>query len=158
MAEEYNSQLQLDSRYYTRSEMGAQKQTFQLIGFLLAGLLGIIGISNLVNTITSDVFSRKIELAAMQSIGMTRKQLWAMLLKDTLKFMSVSVVLMLISGGIMSYLVTQHPLFTGFNAGLFLVSAAALLLVVTGICIFMTWLLVKVLNKKTIVERLREIE
>lgn len=81
-----------------------------------------------------------------------------MLLKDTLKFMSVSVVLMLISGGIMSYLVTQHPLFTGFNAGLFLVSAAALLLVVTGICIFMTWLLVKVLNKKTIVERLREIE
>ena len=138
--------------------MGAQKQTFQLIGFLLAGLLGIIGISNLVNTITSDVFSRKIELAAMQSIGMTRKQLWAMLLKGTLKFMSVSVVLMLISGGIMSYLVTQHPLFTGFNAGLFLVSAAALLLVVTGICIFMTWLLVKVLNKKTIVERLREIE
>lgn len=158
MAEEYNSQLQLDSRYYTRSEMGAQKQTFQLIGFLLAGLLGIIGISNLVNTITSDVFSRKIELAAMQSIGMTRKQLWAMLLKDTLKFMSVSVVLMLISGGIMSYLVTQHPLFTGFNAGLFLVSAADLLLVVTGICIVMTWLLVKVLNKKTIVERLREIE
>ena len=158
MAEEYNTQLQLDSRYYTRSEMGGQKQTFQLIGFLLAGLLGIIGISNLVNTITSDVFSRKIELAAMQSIGMTRKQLWAMLLKDTLKFMSVSVVLMLISGGIMSYLVTQHPLFTGFNAGLFLVSAAALVLVVTGICIFMTWLLVKVLNKKTIVERLREIE
>lgn len=158
MAEEYNSQLQLDSRYFTRSEMGAQKQTFQLIGFLLAGLLGIIGISNLVNTITSDVFSRKIELAAMQSIGMTRKQLWAMLLKDTLKFMSVSVVLMLISGGIMSYLVTQHPLFTGFNAGLFLVSAADLLLVVTGICIVMTWLLVKVLNKKTIVERLREIE
>ena len=59
MAEEYNTQLQLDSRYYTRSEMGGQKQTFQLIGFLLAGLLGIIGISNLVNTITSDVFSRK---------------------------------------------------------------------------------------------------
>ncbi len=52
MAEEYNTQLQLDSRYYTRSEMGGQKQTFQLIGFLLAGLLGIIGISNLVNTIT----------------------------------------------------------------------------------------------------------
>lgn len=158
MAEEYNTQLQLDSRYYTRSEMGGQKQTFQLIGFLLAGLLGIIGISNLVNTITSDVFSRKIELAAMQSIGMTRKQLWAMLLKDTLKFMSVSVALMLISGGIMSYLVTQHPLFTGFNAGLFLVSASVLLLLVTGICIFMTWLLVKVLNKKSIVERLREIE
>lgn len=158
MAAEYNSQLQLESRYMTRVEMGTQKQTFQLIGFLLAGLLGIIGVSNLVNTITSDVFSRKIELAAMQSIGMTKKQLWAMLLKDTLKFMSVSVVLMLLSGGIMSYLVTQHALFTGFNPELFLTSAAVLLLLVIVICIFMTWLLVKVLNKKSIVERLREIE
>ena len=50
------------------------------IGFFLAALLGIIGISNLINTIASDVFSRKIELASMQSIGMTKKQLWAMLL------------------------------------------------------------------------------
>ena len=158
MAEEVQYAASVGFPIYTRSEMGGQKQTFQLIGFLLAGLLGIIGVSNLVNTITSDVFSRKIELAAMQSIGMTKRQLWAMLLKDTLKFMSVSVVLMLLSGSIMSYLVTQHALFTGFNAGLFLVSASVLLLLVTGICIFMTWLLVKVLNKKSIVERLREIE
>ena len=110
MAAEYNSQLKMESRYMTRVQMETQKQTFQLIGFLLAGLLGIIGVSNLVNTITSDVFSRKIELAAMQSIGMTKRRLWAMLLKDTLKFMSVSVVLMLLSGSIMSYLVTQHAL------------------------------------------------
>ena len=158
MAAEYNSQLKMESRYMTRVQMETQKQTFQLIGFLLAGLLGIIGVSNLVNTITSDVFSRKIELAAMQSIGMTKRQLWAMLLKDTLKFMSVSVVLMLLSGSIMSYLVTQHALFTGFNPGLFLTSAAVLMLLVIMICIFMTWLLVKVLNKKSIVERLREIE
>ena len=158
MAAEYNPQLKMESRYMTRVQMETQKQTFQLIGFLLAGLLGIIGVSNLVNTITSDVFSRKIELAAMQSIGMTKRQLWAMLLKDTLKFMRVSVVLMLLSGSIMSYLVTQHALFTGFNPGLFLTSAAVLMLLVIMICIFMTWLLVKVLNKKSIVERLREIE
>lgn len=158
MAAEYNSQLEMQSRYISRVQMGSQKQTFQLIGFLLAGLLGIIGVSNLVNTITSDVFSRKIELAAMQSIGMTKKQLWAMLLKDTLKFMSVSMVIMFLVGGMMAYLVTQGSLFTGFNGELFLVSAAVLLILVIGICIFMTWLLVKVLNKKSIVERLREIE
>lgn len=158
MAAEYNSQLEMQSRYISRAQMGSQKQTFQLIGFLLAGLLGIIGVSNLVNTITSDVFSRKIELAAMQSIGMTKKQLWVMLLKDTLKFMSVSMVIMFLVGGMMAYLVTQGSLFTGFNGELFLVSAAVLLILVIGICIFMTWLLVKVLNKKSIVERLREIE
>ncbi|MBS5142635.1 MAG: FtsX-like permease family protein [Ruminococcus sp.] len=60
--------------------MNGQKETFLFIGFFLAALLGIIGISNLINTIASDVFSRKIELASMQSIGMTKKQLWAMLL------------------------------------------------------------------------------
>lgn len=158
MSEEYNTQLNLESRYTTRVEMGSQKQTFQLIGFLLAGLLGMIGISNLVNTITSDVFARKIELAAMQSIGMTKKQLWEMLLTDTLKFTSVSIVLMLVFGGIMSHLVTQNPLFTGFNARIFVLSAVLLVLLVIGICVFMAWILVKILNQKSIVERLREIE
>lgn len=59
MAAEYNSQLKMESRYMTRVQMETQKQTFQLIGFLLAGLLGIIGVSNLVNTITSDVFPER---------------------------------------------------------------------------------------------------
>lgn len=158
MSLEHNMQLNLESRYITRTEMDGQKKTFQLIGFLLAGLLGIIGISNLVNTITSDVFARKIELAAMQSIGMTKKQLWWMLLTDTLKFTSISIVLMLLLGGIMSHMVTQSPLFTGFNANLFVVSAVLLVLLVVGICVFMAWLLVKILNQKSIVERLREIE
>lgn len=120
--------------------------------------MGIIGVSNLINTITSDVFSRKIEFAAMQSIGMTRKQLFGMLLFDTEKFISISVVLMLFLGGIMSYLVTQNPLFTGFNGRIFLVTAAGLLLLVLGICVILTWMLVRILNQKSVVERLREIE
>lgn len=106
MSAEHNTQLNLNSRYVTRTEMESQKQTFWLIGLLLTGLLGMIGISNLVNSITSDVFARKIELAAMQSIGMTKKQLWWMLLLDTLKFIGISIVLMLILGGIMSHIVT----------------------------------------------------
>ena len=114
MGKEHSTQLNLDSRYDTREQMNGQKETFLFIGFFLAALLGIIGISNLINTIASDVFSRKIELASMQSIGMTKKQLWAMLLIDTVKFTSVAVLLMLIVGGVLSYLITQSSLFTGF--------------------------------------------
>ena len=158
LSAQHNTQLNLESRSATRMAMSTQKQTFELIGFLLAGLLGMIGISNLVNSITSDVFARKLELAAMQSIGMTKKQMWAMLFTDTMKFMSVSVALMLGVGGVMSYLIAQSSIFTGFHAGLFLLSAALLLCMVTGICVFMTWMLVRVLNRKSIVERLREIE
>lgn len=158
MAAEYSTQLNLESCYETRISMESQQRTFRLIGFLLAGLLGIIGVSNLINTITSDVFSRKIEFAAMQSIGMTRKQLFGMLLFDTGKFISISVVLMLFLGGIMSYLVTQSPLFTGFNGHIFLMTAAGLLLLVVGICVILTWILVRILNQKSVVERLREIE
>ncbi len=134
-----------------------KKQLWAMLLFL-AALLGIIGISNLINTIASDVFSRKIELASMQSIGMTKKQLWAMLLIDTVKFTSVAVLLMLIVGGVLSYLITQSSLFTGFNVGIFLLSAGLLILLVAVICVLMTWSLVKVLNQKSIVERLREIE
>lgn len=58
----------------------------------------------------------------------------------------------------MSYLVTQSPLFTGFNGHIFLMTAAGLLLLVVGICVILTWILVRILNQKSVVERLREIE
>lgn len=75
MAAEYTSAEDGVLIYDQEADAEIVKQTFQLISFLLAGDLGIIGVSpNLVNTITSDVFSRKIELAAMQSIGMTKRQ------------------------------------------------------------------------------------
>ncbi len=156
--QEHSTQLQAQDRASTRESFGSQKQTMSLVGMFLASLFGIIGISNMVNTITSDIFSRKIELAAMQSIGMTKKQLWWMLFVQALRFSMLSVVIMLPVGSVLAYYLAQNPIFTGFSLRVYLFSTTLLVLAVVGLCMVLISILVHVLNQKSVVERLREIE
>ena len=50
-----------------------------LIGTVFSFLLLFIGIINFVNTMTTTIYSRKHELTILESIGMTKKQILAML-------------------------------------------------------------------------------
>ena len=158
VADTHSTQLQITSRYQTRVEQKDSKCTMELIGLFLASLLGIIGVSNVINTITSDVFARKLELAALQSIGMTKKQLFRMLFADSMKFSGAALLIILPAGGILSKLITENPIFTGFSMSWFFISGIGMVLIVIGVDLLVTAILVKELNKKSIVERLREIE
>ncbi|WP_315115466.1 ABC transporter permease [uncultured Clostridium sp.] len=55
------------------------KNTIVSIGGTIAFIIGIIGILNFINTILTSILIRRRELAILQSIGMTRKQLVVML-------------------------------------------------------------------------------
>ncbi len=58
------------------------KNTVVSIGGTIAFIIGIIGILNFINTILTSITIRQRELAILQSIGMTRKQLLAMLCRE----------------------------------------------------------------------------
>ena len=155
---EHFTQAMVEDCFSDRGDFESQKHTMSLIGMFLASLFGIIGLSNMVNTMTSDVFSRKIELATMQSIGMTKRQLWKMLFLDSLRFSLISVAIMLPVGSTLSYFLSNSPLFTGFSLPTFFISTVLLMAAVVALCVLLTEILVRVLNKKSVVERLREIE
>ncbi|MGL6202115.1 MAG: FtsX-like permease family protein [Lachnospiraceae bacterium] len=158
ISQTHNTQLRFESRYLTRQEQYSSLHTMRLVGMFLAALLGIIGLSNVINTITSDVLARKIELAALQSIGMTKKQLWWLLLTDTVKFSIAALLLILPLGGVLSYLVTSDPTFSGFSLLWYIYSAVLIVIIVMGVELLTVSILVKLLNKRSIVERLRDIE
>ena len=155
---EHSTQIQAQDRATDRVSFQSQKRTMSLIGLFLASLLAIIGLSNMVNTITSDVFSRKIELATLQSIGMTKSQLWKMLFGNVFRLSMISMAIIFPVGSALAYFLASHPIFTGFRPSVYLVSTGALLVVILGLCVALTSILVRVLNQKSIVERLREIE
>lgn len=94
----------------------------------------------------------------MQSIGMTKRQLWKMLFLDSLRFSLISVAIMLPVGSTLSYFLSNSPLFTGFSLPTFFISTVLLMAAVVALCVLLTEILVRVLNKKSVVERLREIE
>lgn len=67
------------SKFTTLSGVTDIKNTIVSIGGTIAFIIGVIGILNFINTILTSILIRRRELAILQSIGMTRKQLVAML-------------------------------------------------------------------------------
>lgn len=67
------------SKLTTLAGVNDIKNTIVSIGGTIAFIIGIIGILNFVNTILTSILIRHSELAILQSIGMTRKQLFSML-------------------------------------------------------------------------------
>lgn len=67
------------SKYTTLAGVTDIKNTIVSIGGTIAFIIGIIGVLNFINTISTSILIRRRELAILQSIGMTRKQLVAML-------------------------------------------------------------------------------
>lgn len=158
LVEDYgNLQLKFDSKYGTYNRQISKKNTIRIIGLFLSVLVGIIGISNMVNTVATDVLARKIEFAAMQSIGMTKKQMRHMIFMQSIKYAYLSVSLSLVLGGPLIYMLGKSPTFAGFSLTAFLQGAGILILIATFICGLLSHVLTEHLNRLPVAERLREI-
>ena len=44
-----------------------------IVGGLLTGILALIGLLNLANTMTTSIISRRLELAMLEAVGMTKR-------------------------------------------------------------------------------------
>lgn len=156
--EQHNTQLRVASRYDWRKESLNTKQTYGFIGFFTAGIRAIVGLSNVVNTVTAGVLAHRLEYACMQSVGMTRRQLAARLFGEGMKYCGAALIIMVPVGAAAAYMLAQSPLFTGFNSSLFVMHVLITVAALLCICLVQALILTKVLNRKSVVERLREIE
>lgn len=132
-------------------------------------LTSIIGISifimmfsliSLVNTLVTNIMTRKQELSVLQSIGMTRQQLNKMVQCEAGWIAVWNIVITLSAGGFLGFLLIYglngigmnylHWVYPMWFAFLYII----VILVVPGI---ITKAAIDLLRKKTLVERLREI-
>lgn len=75
----------------------------KIILFVLAGFLVVFGVINLMNTILTNLFTRKRELGILQAVGMTREQMKKMLGRESLIYVAVTIVCTLTFGGLLGY-------------------------------------------------------
>ena len=73
------------------------------VGYALCAVIGIIGILNYANSMLTGIISRKQELAAMQSIGMTKGQIKKMLLWESGYYILISGVISVAFGSLGAY-------------------------------------------------------
>lgn len=111
---QFNSQVGISSRAETREFQTEQKNSMTVLGLFLGLVFGLIGITNVVNTLVTGVISRKLEYAAMQSVGMTRKQMCSSIFGDGLCLCGVSLAGAFFLGGALAWAVAEGiPFFTG---------------------------------------------
>ena len=129
---------------------------FIALGTVLGVIVGLIGILNFVNTMIMSIHTRQKEIAALQAIGMTGKQLRKMLLYEGLIYVSgagvVSLLLNLISFPLGRF-VEKVFWFCEFKYSFIPLAVTIPVLVAAGILIpIVTY---RIYVKKSIVERLR---
>ena len=151
-----NMQLEIDSVYVSRLIFAEEKRIMTAFGILQAVIVGLIGVANMVNTVTTDVIERRVEYAAMQSIGMTGRQMKRDIFAKYAGLIVMSLGLAIAMGSVLSYMIGSNAIFN-FSIGALVQAFVIFLLIALGLCMMMARLLTKVMNKKSIVERLREV-
>lgn len=98
-----NPEVDFRSRADYIAEMKGDNRQFALIGFTLCAVIFLIGILNFVNTTMTNIFSRKQELAMLQSVGMTSGQGKKMLVLEGVYHMAMVLLVFVTAGYAISY-------------------------------------------------------
>lgn len=131
-----------------------------LMGTVFSCLLLFIGIVNFVNTITTTIYSRQRELAILESIGMTKKQICRMISLEGEIYAGVSLVLLVVLGipltyGVV-YLLREEFYFIAFRPPIIEIGCIAL--AVMFICFIVPRRTFRQISKSSIIERLQTTE
>ena len=155
-----NSGISLTSRIESMEELNRAKMAVLILGGSISFVIALIGILNFVNVMSVSVVARKRELATLESIGMSHKQVRKMLISEGLYYAIITLIFVLSAGNLIAYgifkLFQQQVSFAVFTYPFIL--AASIILVIMIICFITPERMYRSLSRETITERLRETE
>lgn len=86
LAAREGSPLMYESKATHRAHFREYQMTFMMLGGLLCAIIGIVGVLNFFNAMMTSILSRRREFAVLQAVGMTGRQLRAMLVWEGLLY------------------------------------------------------------------------
>lgn len=154
------SRLVLESKTDKIESFNKSSVMMNVVGGGISIILIFIGLLNFINVMVTNVNVRLQELAIMESIGMTKKQIKKMLTIEGAYYASITTLLTCTLGMGMVYLIAQLTKNIADYAefvfpGMELISLITLIFTV---CLITPVMAYKYSSKKTVTERLREIE
>lgn len=155
-----NPNVEFRSRNDYIAEMKSDNQQMALIGFTLCTVILLIGILNFANTIITNIYSRKHELAMLQSIGMTDVQSKKMLVRESIFYMAITMFLFSTAGYLISYMIVK--MLTDGSAAYTYQFSFAPLMICLPVLLILAWVLplriYKNISRQSVVKRLQETE
>lgn len=155
-----DDEISLTSKMESMEELNSAKMALFVLGGGIALVIALIGILNFVNVMSVSVMVRKRELATLESIGMSRKQIRKMLLCEGFGYAVITLILVLSAGNAVTYgifkLFQQQTSFAVFTFPY--IPVAITIIVIMAVCLITPERIYRSINRATIVERLREAE
>lgn len=159
-SEHRDGSMQYKSRGAYMAECENTKRTYRLVGMAACFLLASIGIANFANTVLTSLVTRKRELALLRAVGMTVSQQRKMLVLEGIMYLFLALGVVATAGNL--FVSTGLNMALGTD-GYFKVRPTVL----PSLLCFPVFLLLTIIIpalgqhfmcKKTVVDRLREIE
>lgn len=151
-------EISRSSKLESQEEMREVKLSLYILGCGVALILALIGILNFINIMSVGIMVRKHELANLECVGMSRKQIRTMLLSEGLGYALITLILVFTVGNTITYGIfklfsreAEYAIFTYPNIPVLTASIMVIL-----VCIITPEKVYRTLYKSTLVERLRE--
>lgn len=150
--------LTYNSRASYMAEFEGLKSTYMVVGGALSAILGLVGILNFMNSITTSIFTRRQELAMLQSVGMTQGQMRTMLIWEGIMYIALTALITLTLGNALSAILVnviagEMWFFTYYFSIVPMLICLPLLLVPA---VLIPTIAYGSVNKQSVVERLRQ--
>ncbi|MEG2984128.1 MAG: FtsX-like permease family protein [Peptostreptococcaceae bacterium] len=128
------------------------------IGYSLVIIIGVIGFINLINSMITSIITRKKEIGMLQAIGLTDKQLMKMLNIEAMYYTGTMLISSLIIGNGLGYIAVQ--IFRNLGGSYAIYTFPILQVMIMVICIVvaqlvLNYLIIKNLNKESLIDRVR---
>lgn len=153
-----NAQIKINSQLKSRKSADAILNSIKKTATVFSLFLLFMGMVNFVNVIFTSIYSRQKELAAMESIGMTKGQLKRMLILEGVYYTILTMALLLTIGIPASYGVVQLMkniiYFAAFGVPIGLLTATFLAML--ALCAVIPLIVFGSIARESIVERLRK--
>src|SRR5699024_9379827 len=155
--ENVNPELDYESKATYAGEFESMRSMFLLLGGALSFIVGLVGVLNFFNAILTGIIARQRELAVLQAVGMTGRQMRAMLVWEGLLYAlgaaGLALLLTLLLGPVAFR--AMEGLFWFFT---YLMNLTPFLLIIPLFALLgagIPALTVRAAKRRTIVERLR---
>ena len=148
----YGKDYSYESRIEMRKEAEKAQGNMMEVGIGIALILALIGIMNYINTFVGNIQNRRVEIAVLESIGMTGKQVKRMLILEGILYAGGAWVITGIAGTAVTYRIYQSMNYMGADFVLPAVPLAGAALLSFLICISVPAAAYRGIEKKGIVE------
>jgi putative ABC transport system permease protein len=153
-----SNEIEMISRYAARKDMQDAKTIMIVLGGGVSLILGLIGIFNFINVMSVGIITRKQEFATLESIGMSKAQLKAMLRNEGIGYAVITITCCITIGNLINYIVFLLIRNVATYARFTYPFLAIILMyfIIAMICVATPEIVYSSISKKTLVERLRE--